>query len=143
MEVEWNTVEAVAESQAIDLWLLFPLGIGVNRLLPNSGKVPLTWRRKLNAFLGTDDWYGKFYKRESRKDLFGNEEEDVVKATMEVIGRYFIKRLKTVFVGVADTPGVLRNSKGSPLYLLCYAIGNNKGKKIGLRVADHLLRKVQ
>jgi len=33
MQVEWKTIEAIAATKAIDLWLLFPLGIGVNRLL--------------------------------------------------------------------------------------------------------------
>ena len=33
MQVEWKSIEAVASTQAIDLWLLFPLGMGVNRLL--------------------------------------------------------------------------------------------------------------
>ena len=33
MEVEWDTMVAIAKTQAIDLWILFPLGIAVNRLL--------------------------------------------------------------------------------------------------------------
>lgn len=37
MQVEWATLKAIASTQAIDLWLLFPLGIGVNRLLKKSG----------------------------------------------------------------------------------------------------------
>ena len=32
MQMEWQTIEAIASTQAIDLWLLFPLGIGVTRL---------------------------------------------------------------------------------------------------------------
>jgi len=31
MQVDWTTLEAVASTQAIDIWILFPLGIGVNR----------------------------------------------------------------------------------------------------------------
>jgi hypothetical protein len=40
MQVEWKTLEAIANTKAIDLWLLFPLGIGVNRLLKKSGDIP-------------------------------------------------------------------------------------------------------
>lgn len=40
MQVDWTTIEAVAGTHAIDLWLLFPLGIGVNRLLTKSGEHP-------------------------------------------------------------------------------------------------------
>lgn len=42
MQVEWKTIEAVARTKAIDMWLLFPLGIGVNRLLlKNPEEIPL------------------------------------------------------------------------------------------------------
>jgi hypothetical protein len=40
MQVDWTTVEAIARTKAIDLWVLFPLGIGVNRLLTKSGDIP-------------------------------------------------------------------------------------------------------
>ena len=142
MQVDWTTIEAVAGTKAIDLWLLFPLGIGVNRLLKKSGDIPDSWRAKLNVLLGTEDWYEEFFKVETTPTLFG-EQERVVKATMETIGRYFNDRLREVFAGVADQPGVLRNSVNNPLYLLCFAMGNERGKETGLRIANSLLRKVR
>src|SRR6266700_3287991 len=33
MQVEWALIEALANTEAIDLWILFPLGMAVNRLL--------------------------------------------------------------------------------------------------------------
>jgi three-Cys-motif partner protein len=33
MQVEWATIEAMAGTKSIDLWVLFPLGVGVNRFL--------------------------------------------------------------------------------------------------------------
>jgi three-Cys-motif partner protein len=36
MQVDWATIEAIASTKAIDLWLLFPLGMAVNRLLTKS-----------------------------------------------------------------------------------------------------------
>lgn len=141
MQVEWQTIEAVASTQAIDLWLLFPLGIGVNRLLTRSGDIPKGWRRRLDVLLGTEDWFDEFYEIERTPDLFGGYEEHLVKASTETIGRYFNERLKTVFAGVADEPAVLRNSSNNPLYLLCFAVGNERGKEIALRIANHLLKK--
>ncbi len=140
MQVEWKTIEAIGETEAIDLWLLFPLGIGVNRLLTKSGHIPESWRRRLNTLLGTEDWYDEFYRVESRPTLFG-EADRVVKATMETIGRCFNERLKSVFAAVANEPRVLRNSANCPLYLLCFAVGNEKGAPIALRIANHLLTK--
>lgn len=58
-----------------------------------------------------------------------------------MIGRYFVKRLKTVFKGVAEQPLVLTNSAGCPLYLFCFAAGNPKGAKIAVKIADHILKK--
>lgn len=140
MQVEWPTIEAIAATKAIDMWLLFPLGIGVNRLLTRTGEIPPAWRARLTLLLGTDEWVEAFYRVETIPTLFGGDEEHVVKASMDSIGHFFNDRLKTIFAGVADRPGVLRNSTGSPLYLFCFAAGNEKGAPIALRIAEHLLK---
>jgi three-Cys-motif partner protein len=139
MQVEWSTIESVAKTRAVDLRLLFPLGIGVNRLLPRSGEIPAGWRNRLNLFLGTDDWEREFYQRETTTNLFGEETTTIVKAGMETIGKYFVNRLRTVFPGVAPKPKVLTNSANCPLYLFCFAVGNPRGKEIALRIANHIL----
>jgi three-Cys-motif partner protein len=36
MQVEWATLKLLAETKAVDLWLLFPLGQAVMRLLTNN-----------------------------------------------------------------------------------------------------------
>jgi three-Cys-motif partner protein len=38
-EVRWRTLEAIAQTKAIDLWILFPLG-AVNRMLTQSARSP-------------------------------------------------------------------------------------------------------
>jgi three-Cys-motif partner protein len=142
MQVEWQTVAAVASTKAIDMWLLFPLGIGVNRLLTKSGDISDSWRSRLDKLLGTADWYDEFYAVEPTPTLFGTDEQRVIKAATETIGRYFNQRLKSVFAGVSENPAVLRNSKNCPLYLLCFAAGNAKGAPIAIRIADNLLEGV-
>lgn len=143
MQVEWKTIEAVAATKAIDLWVLFPLGIGVNRLLTRSGDIPASWRYRLDTLLGTTDWYDQFYRVETESTLFGTNEERVVKASTTTIGEYFNSRLRSVFADVAPEPKVLRNSTNCPLYLLCFAVGNDAGAPIAVRIANHLLRTVQ
>lgn len=142
LQVNWDTVEAVAATQAIDMWLLFPLGVGVNRMLTRSGVIPDEWRECLNALFGTEDWYDEFYRVEKHYTLFGPEER-LVKTTTESIGRYFNDRLKSVFAGVASDPGVLKNSTNCPLYLLCFAVGNRRGIGPALRIANHLLKELR
>jgi hypothetical protein len=105
--------------------------------------VPRPWRTKLDTFLGKTDWYDEFYKVEPEPSLFGGREERIEKATTETIGRYFNSRLKEVFAGVADPPGVLRNSANCPLYLLCFAAANEKGAPIAVKIANSLLKEVR
>ena len=141
MQVEWDTIEAVARTKAIDMWLLFPLGIAVNRLLTTSGDIPESWQRRLSLLFGTDDWYKEFYDVKAGTDLFGAETEQTVKnADMEKIGTFFNNRLKEIFAGVLEEPGVLKNSSNNPLYLMCFAVGNEHGKGIALNIAGHLVR---
>lgn len=141
MQVEWPTIEAIARTKAIDLWILFPLGVGVSRLLTRSGDIPPEWKRRLDLLLGRTDWYEQFYQVEDREDLFGGKERVVTKRSTDVIGRYFNDRLKSVFAGVAPDPRVLSNSRNCPLYLLCFAVGNERGAGPALRIANHLLGK--
>jgi three-Cys-motif partner protein len=139
MQVDWDTIRAVAGTRAIDLWLLFPLGIGVNRVLTRSGDIPPAWRPSLDRLLGTTDWWDAFYKVTTVKNLLGEEERRVEKASVDVIGRYFVERLRSVFEKVSE-PKVLKNRMNCPLYLLCFAAGNPKGAPIAVRIANHILK---
>jgi hypothetical protein len=64
-----------------------------------------------------------------------------VKAGIDVIGRYCVDRLKTVFQGVAPQPKVLSNSTNCPLFLFCFAVSspNPRARSIALRIANHIL----
>lgn len=141
MQVEWSLIEAIAETQAIDLWLLFPLGVAVNRLLPRTGVPSEGWARALTRIFGTEDWHDAFYRHETKSTLFGEEEQTKKDADFARIGRFFVNRLKTVFCGVAENPLPLRNSTNVPLYLLCFASGNPRGAGTAVKIAQHILEK--
>jgi three-Cys-motif partner protein len=144
MQVSWETIRIIAETKAIDLWYLFPLGMALNRLLRRDGNIDVPNRRKIDEVLGTSDWYDYFYGLESTRGLFDNPSSKRIKtANNDIISRYFIDRLKTVFTdeGVAENPRFLYNSKNIPLYLLCFASGNPKGAPIAVRIAEHILGK--
>lgn len=141
MQVAWDTIEAIAKTQAIDLWILFPLGVGVNRMLTKSGKISDSWKRKLDIMFGTTDWYDAFYKPTIKSDLFGQKLELKKVGNFDSIGQYFVQRLKTVFTGVAENPLPLLNSRNNPLFLLCFASGNPKGSKTAIKIAQHILRR--
>src|SRR5690606_24688387 len=70
MQVEWETLQKIAQTKAIDLWVLIPLGQGVNRLLTKNGHPPEGFADRLTRFFGTDDWKDAFYSTTAQDDLF-------------------------------------------------------------------------
>ncbi len=140
MEVEWNTIEAIASTQAIDLWLLFPLGVALNRLLRRNGQIDESVMNKLDRFFGTKDWFDQFYQPKTTDSFFGTEKIMEKVVNFEGISKYFVKRLKSVFADAAENPLQLHNSKNNPLYLLCFAVGNKRGAPTAIKIAQHILK---
>lgn len=69
MQVKWATIEAIARTQAIDLWILFPLGVAVNRLLKKNADITEPTKQILNEMFGTTDWFGEFFKEKEIRGL--------------------------------------------------------------------------
>jgi three-Cys-motif partner protein len=140
MQIQWPTIAAIARTRGIDLWLLVPIGVALNRMLVRDGNIPTDWRNQLDAFFGAQDWYEAFYAPARTASLLGDITLEKT-ATFETITEYFLNRLRTVFSAVATTPALLRNSKGNPLYALFFAAGNPKGSVTAVRIANDILRK--
>lgn len=141
MQISWDLIETLARTCAIDLWILFPLGMAVNRMLTKGVRPPEGWASTLTRLFGSDDWREEFYRTQIVDDLFGDQHTIEVKdADFKKIGTYFVQRLRSVFADVVDNPLPLRNSKNVPLFLLCFAAGNAKGAPIAKRIASHILR---
>lgn len=141
MQVEWKTIEAIAATKAIDLWVLFPLGVAVNRLLRRDGRINEALRKKLDTLFGTTEWFDDFYQAKTEQTLFGAEARMKKSVNLDQIGEYFVNRLKTVFARVAENPLRLYNSRNNPLYLLCFAAGNPRGSAVAVKIAQDILRK--
>lgn len=140
MQVEWTTMEAIAKTQAIDVLILFPLGVAVNRLLRKDGEIEDGWRNRLNILFGTSDWYSAFYKEIEESNLFDSSHKVRKKtATLKSISDYYVERLSTIFAAVADRPRALCNSRNNPLFHLCFAAGNPKGADTAVKIAQHIL----
>ena len=140
MQVKWSTIEAIAKTKAIDLWILFPLGVAVNRMLTKNGQINETWKRRLDDIFGNDEWYDAFYRKTSHATLFDAAINQTQKAAdFAVITDYYVRRLQTVFPHVAENPLPLCNSKNNPLFVLFFAAGNPKGGKIAVKIAQNIL----
>jgi three-Cys-motif partner protein len=141
MQVSWKTIEAIANTKAIDLWILFPIGT-VNRLLNKNGKINKGRRKSLDILFGKEDWFEMFFEERERISLFTQESEKYFgkKASFETIAQYFNDKLKSVFTEVAPNPLFLSNSNNSPIFLLCFAAGNPKGAPIAVKIAQNILK---
>jgi len=140
MQVEWQTIEALALTKGIDLWVLFPLGQGVNRLL-TRGRFPTgAWAERLTTFLGTDGWREAFYRESGQINLFDDGPHYVKDASFQSIANFIVDRLDSVFERVAPNPLMLCNSRNNPIFLLCFASANPKGAPTAVKIAQDLLK---
>jgi three-Cys-motif partner protein len=140
MQLSWDTLKAVAETKAIDTWILFPVS-AVNRLLKKDGKIRDSWRRCLDTMFGDPGWFDVFFQKKG-DGLFGGNPGDHVKATdIKRIGKYFNERLASIFAGVAPNPLLFSNSKGAPLFLLCFAAANPNAAPTAIRIAKDILKR--
>jgi len=143
MEAEWETIAAIGNTRAIDLWILFPLGVSVNRLLMKKrDEIPENWSNALDKLFGNHDWYHEFYETKVNQTLFEEEEITYKTATFDKIADFYIKRLKTIFAGVLEKPLYLYNSTNNPLFLLCFAAGNPKGSQTAIKIARDIIGKI-
>lgn len=151
MQVSWQTLEAVARTKCIDVWLLFPLGVAISRLLKRDGDIDEVLCRRLDFVFGDRSWQESFYKTEApvkptavQRNLFDREDDAAEpeypwKFDFSGIESYFKARLRTIFARVADNPVRLRNSKNIPLYLLFFMAGNEKGAPIAVKIAESIM----
>lgn len=148
MQVSWQTLEAVANTESIDVWLLFPLGVAINRLLKRDREISEPIRQRLNIMFGDEAWFDAFYSESGSKELnqrvmFDTDAQPgyLSKADFSMIEDYFRRRLQGIFAGVAANSVWLRNSKNVPLYQLFFMAGNKKGAPIAVRIAESIMRK--
>lgn len=139
MQVDWSTIERIASTRAIDLWYLFPSGIGLNRLLTRSGRISPSWQARLDRMLGYQGWRDVFYVSSAQEPLFSDSPTLQKVYDDERAERFILGRLEKLFAGVAQAALPLRNSKGQCMYHLVFACGNPRGAKVALRIAQHII----
>lgn len=130
MQVEWRSIESLRDLP-LDLWVLVPTGMGVNRLLKKDGRISDAWLDKLKIFLGLtqEEIEKNFYKKTETlfPDItFVQKEEDAI----EKSAKLYRNRLKEVFEFVSK-PYELKNSTNSIMYHLFLASNNENAVKIG------------
>lgn len=155
LSIPWTTLQAIANTKAIDMWLLLATGT-INRMLPNDHtKLTAGNRRKLIEIFGDEDFVQQIYYEkalpsqskpvqtslfdEEKEDLLRQPEPSIERVDLAQVGAYWLTRLETCFPGVARPPLWLYNSKNSPIFLLCFAAANPKGAPTAVRIASHII----
>lgn len=141
-QVEWNTIEAIARTEAADLWYLFPAGLGVHRQIARDGSVHPTHDASLDRILGTRDWRSSFVMTEHEIDLFGETQQVTSKeADPDLITKYMINRMKGIFHGGVLDHWLSLGSRGVHMYSLIFAWANPSPKaKLAGKLAEAVLK---
>ena len=138
MQVPWNTIVAFGETKAIEVFINFPVGMAIQRLLKRRGDFTAKERNKLDRYFGTGEWFDLLYQK--REGLFG---EYVVKDTNtgDTLVRWYCKRLEEAF-GYVSSAREIQSQTGRPLYYLIFAGPNKTGAHIATNVLRQGARRV-
>ena len=138
MQVDWNTLKALAATKAVDIALLFPTG-PLNRMLTRDGDIPPEWAKRIDDHLGPCDWRSATYEETTVSDLFSQQNPKTRKRlTTDGLRKFVLARLQSIFAFVSDTQLELKNSKGATLYHLFIICANPAPAAI--KLADKLAR---
>ena len=137
MAVNWNSIESL-KGLGVDLWILVPTGLGVNRLLKNNGDISESWFSKLETFLGMnkDEIKNHFYKSQMNHTLFGTEINiEKEKDSITKIGELYKVRLNKVFSYVSES-FIMRNRHNAIMYHFMMATNN----PVALKIANDVIK---
>ncbi len=124
MQLSWSSLECL-KGLNIDIWILVPTGLGVNRLLKNNGMISDAWLKKLELFLGMESKQIEEYFYTKTPTLF----PDIIETkkeynTIQKSAILYQKRLEDIFDYVSK-PYELKNSTNSIMFHL-FLTSNNK-----------------
>ena len=138
-EVSWATVESIARTKKIDCWILFPL-MAVSRMMPLDREPDKATAQQLDRIFGGRDHWSEIYEKDAQLSLLGEQPRRERRPGTEQIADRYRDRLYSAFEKVAPTRRFLRNSNNTPLFELVFAVGNPRGARIAIKIADHILK---
>jgi three-Cys-motif partner protein len=137
-QVEYDTIQQIAETSRIEIFLHFPT-MAMNRAVLHNelnDDADGSLGYVMDRLWGNHEWYDLLYV--TQPDLFGNPRNRKIRRTSaEFLSRLFVEhRLKRLFEYVID-PIVIKNTHGAGIYALIFA-GHNKS---GAKIANDVFRK--
>lgn len=141
LQVDWATLEALARTEAMDIWYLVSLSGLYRQATKNPSDICDVKRASLTRFLGTDAWERASYNTQIQPGLFGDDTVETKRTDdLGVLEKFVADRFKTIFPGVAG-PKRLYNDQGAPMFSLFFLMANPSPKAWGAAkpIVDHLL----
>jgi three-Cys-motif partner protein len=133
MQVRWDVIEDLAKTKAVEVFLNFPVGMAIQRLmLRRPERFTDARRRLLDEYLGSPDWFSEIYRK--NRTLFGEDEQQKVEHSGTAIVRWYRDRLSRIFAHVSGA-ALIKNTRDAHLYYLLLA----SHSKIGVKIANDIL----
>jgi three-Cys-motif partner protein len=144
MTVDWTTLEAIADTKAIDVWYLFSLSGLYRQAARRIENIDPAKRAAITRMLGSDDWERELYAPSPQKDLLSelSDPADLQReADVRGLEKYVRARLGTLFPLVLD-PLPLPVFRKPQRFSLFFALSNPDPKAIGLaaKLANYALK---
>ena len=124
-EVNWTTVEALAESKRCDVLMLVPL-MAERRLFKRDDFPDERHATALTRIFGDDSWH-QLYTRTSTGAFSGPGFRQIVEL--------YVERLETVFVRVVEPERTLGASSERSMFTLLFGASNERGAEVAARIA--------
>jgi three-Cys-motif partner protein len=137
MQVKWPSLEAL-KGLGVDLWILVPTGIGINRLLRKNEKSEKVWFQVLSEFFGLEpeDIEKRFYIEDPQQSLFDEARFIKIENAVDVAADLYVDQLKTIWKHVSK-PLPLRNSTNAVLFHFIAA----SNAAVAVRIANDIIKK--
>ncbi len=135
MQVNWDLIVKLAQTQAIEILLNFPVGMAIQRLMPRD--VNKLSREMLDHYFGTTEWFDAMYAvpkvQPIQMTMFDCEptvDDTPIKVpdSGKKLVQWYRGRLAQIFKHVSNA-GLVRNSRNCPLYFLIHASPNAVANK--------------
>lgn len=131
----WNSVQALKARghNSVDFYVLFPLEMGIRRLLPYSPGRVLGGEAKLTAFFGTDEWKPILAARKT-----GSQSTDFHRRMTDL----YCRQLRTLWDGARPVLQVsLAGHHG--LYRMLFASSHDAAERISAAIARKMKTRSQ
>ena len=145
-QVEWKTIEAIAQYQIFDVWILFPIST-IARLMPlrqSPTEINASHKEILNKVFGGDSW-AEVYLEQNVDDMWntGHTVQFRYKGVSQILAVYKRQLQRLFGDGFLDKPCTLYLSNNSPLFEFIFCVGNpsEQAISIGKNIASHLIDK--